>query len=334
MVHSGPAARIVLRRGPLGLHCDGHDVKHAEELRLLEALSTASAVNTADRLGVLDVLVTGPVDAETVAAACGISVRGATALLVALHGLGLASCDDGVRFRVEQRVRAGIKTFGAPLDDVLRSGKPLASGETAAGSAGFYPAMVDELAALLAPLAEAAAALLDPPEHVLDLGAGAAPWSIALARRHPGATVTAVDLPEVAEVTRRAVKAAQLTDRVRVLGGDLFVADLPTDADLVLVANVCHLFEEETNLRLLARARACLRPGGTLAIVDVLPSEEPEQRRVVGLYGLGLLSRTGVGGVHSEVAYRRWLAAAGFATPLVRRLPGINSLITAQVADG
>jgi hypothetical protein len=51
--------------------------------------------------------------------------------------------------------------------------------------------------------------------------------------------------------------------------------------DLIILGNVCHLFSPDTNRALLRRLRPALRDGGTLAIVDALPSAEPGERRPV-----------------------------------------------------
>jgi hypothetical protein len=65
-----------------------------------------------------------------------------------------------------------------------------------AGAAALYPDVVPLLSALFAPVALRAARLLTGRfGNVLDVGAGAAPWSIALAASSPGVRVTALDVP-------------------------------------------------------------------------------------------------------------------------------------------
>ena len=64
---------------------------------------------------------------------------------------------------------------------------------------------------VIARISEAPADLLAQPGlRVLDIGAGAAPWSLAIAAREPGSTVKAVDLPAVMRSTRTAVRKAGL----------------------------------------------------------------------------------------------------------------------------
>jgi hypothetical protein len=58
-------------------------------------------------------------------------------------------------------------------------------------------------------------------------GAGAAPWSLAIARRNPRCRVTALDLGAVLAVTRRAVATAGQADRFDYVSGDVFDGTRP-----------------------------------------------------------------------------------------------------------
>jgi SAM-dependent methyltransferase len=162
----------------------------------------------------------------------------------------------------------------------------------------LYPRLVPLLGELFAPAAQRAADFLAATgPRILEVGAGAAPWSLALASRDPARHVTAVDLPEVISVTRNAVTAAGLEAQFEFVGADIFAAEWEQpEYDLVLAANVCHLFDDETALRLLRCLFNALRPGGTLAIVDVVPHERLDGPRPAVLYALGLLLRSRTGG--------------------------------------
>jgi 2-polyprenyl-3-methyl-5-hydroxy-6-metoxy-1,4-benzoquinol methylase len=194
--------------------------------------------------------------------------------------------------------------------------------DTAYGAADLYPDVVPLLSALFTPAARRAAQLLaGSGVDVLDVGAGAAPWSIALARYGTGRRVTALDLPSVIADTQRAVNAADLMDRFDYMPTDMFTCSLPDAAyDIVLLANVCHLFDDASNRALLQRLRPTLRPDGLLAIIDVLPSTDPAAQRSISLYALGLRLRTSHGAVHPLTAYETWTSDAGFAPLQVEQL--------------
>jgi hypothetical protein len=92
--------------------------------------------------------------------------------------------------------------------------------DTPDGAAALYPGAVGYLGAMLAAVAARAASLLPAAARVLDAGAGAAPWSLAVAARDPACLVTAVDLPAVVPATRRAVRDAGRERQFRFLAGD------------------------------------------------------------------------------------------------------------------
>jgi SAM-dependent methyltransferase len=307
---------------------------------LSEAVAAAAVVQTAERLGVLALLDGGPVTAAELTAACAVSERGAQLLLAALAGLGLAESVGGGAWRAvlpDLAGLAGMPRMWARLDGAVREDRPLVRGDTPGGAAAFYPGAVGHLGAMLAATAERAASLLPPAARVLDAGAGAAPWSLALAARDPACLVTAVDLPAVMPATRRAVTDAGCERQFRFLAGDLFDVELGRGAyDLAIAGNLCHLFGEAANRRLLGRLRDALRPGGTLAVVDVMPGDGPTPRWVA-LYELGLLLRTASGRVHPLAAYLGWLHDAGFEPPerhrLVDRAQGVL-LVARKLAGG
>jgi SAM-dependent methyltransferase len=290
---------------------------------LSEAVAAAAVVQAADRLGVLARLEGGLVTVADLAAACAISERGTRLLVAALAGLGLVEGTGGGAWRAALPDLAGlaaIPRLWARLDAALREGRPLVRGDTPDGAATFYPGAVGHLGAMEAAAAERAASLLPTAARVLDLGAGAAPWSLAVAARDPACLVTAVDLPAVVRATRRAVTGAGRGRQFRFLAGDLFEVDLGRGAyDLAIAGNLCHLFDESANRRLLGRVYDALRPGGTLAVIDVIADEQPT-RRWVALYELGLLLRTASGRVHPLEAYLDWLHDAGFEPPDRHRL--------------
>src|SRR4029450_7896331 len=108
----------------------------------------------------------------------------------------------------------------------------------------FYPDIVTSLGTLMRPAAEAVAEYLSGADQILDVGAGAAPWSLVLARRDPGCRVTALDFASVLALTRRAVGEAGFADQFEYLAGDAFEVSLPPATyDLVLLGNLCHLFD-------------------------------------------------------------------------------------------
>lgn len=284
---------------------------------LQEAIATSAALSAADRLGVLARLDVGPADPITLARDCAISERGARLLLSALSSLGLIEQDaDGV-YHTALPDLAQVSTWITPwgqLNQSIRDDRPARAGDTPGGAEILYPEVVAHLGAYFAPAAKQAVDHLNARgQRVLDLGAGAAPWSLALAARNPDMRVTAVDVPSVLEVTRQVVAASNYAIQFDYLSGDLFTIDLGRSTyDLAIVGNLCHLFDEATNRRLLGRLFDTLRPGGMLAILDALPNEWLDGPRPIVLYALGLLLRTNRGQVYPFSTYVGWLREVGY----------------------
>jgi hypothetical protein len=161
---------------------------------LQEALATSSALIAASHLGVLARLAAGPADPITLVRDCAISERGARLLLAALHSLGLLEEDADGFYRTALSDLVQETTWITPwsqLTQAIRDNQPARAGDTPGGAEILYPEVVAHLGAWFAPAAERAAGYLTARgQRVLDLGAGAAPWSLALAARNPDMRVT------------------------------------------------------------------------------------------------------------------------------------------------
>ena len=288
---------------------------------LQDAVATGAALSAAEKLGVLARLDRGPATPAEVAADCAISQRGAELLLAALAGLGLLEAGAGGAYTATLPGLVRIGALRAPWDHLttaIQLDRPAVSGDTLSGAAAYYPKATPFLGAVMTPVAHKAAEIIVQGRaglRVLDIGAGAATWSLPIAARDSASRITALDVAEVLPVTQRSVAAVGLQDRFEYVGGDLFSIDLtPSTYDVVIAGNVCHLFDVDTNRRLLRRAYEALKPGGQLAILDAVPTDQMDGPRQVVLYALGLLWRTSHGRVYPFSTYNAWLQEIGFTT--------------------
>lgn len=149
---------------------------------------------------------------------------------------------------------------------------------------------------------------LQPGERVLDLGSGGG-IDCLLAVRQVGPTgdVIGVDfLPEMVERATAAAAAVAATN-VRFIRGEIEALPLPDDSvDVVLSNGVPNLSPRK--VRVFAEAFRVLRPGGRLAIVDlVLQHDLPPEIATHPAAWAGCLS-----GALSEVALYKGLRRAGF----------------------
>jgi SAM-dependent methyltransferase len=273
-----------------------------ELLRLLNAvpvplvdtqtqMARARALLEANRLQIFSVLENAPggLTADDVATRTLISVEGADVLLAALYAAGYLRRRGG-RYRNGPWVRRWIldPVHGMPnylllqmqvwsrletLGDVVAAGRPtdfLHDELVSEPSEGqeVYTLAMRELARLLLPEFLRNLRLPHPPRRLLDIGGAHGEYSRALVQRYNGLQATVLDLAgPIATAQRMAAEesnAAGIEFRV----GDALHDDLGSGWDVVLLANVVHLFRREQNLDLFRRIREALAPGGVLVIMD------------------------------------------------------------------
>lgn len=117
---------------------------------------------------------------------------------------------------------------------------------------------------------------------VLDAGCGTGALTELIAGHWQDVRVVALDLaPVVRQVPRGRHTAA--------VAGNLW-EPWPVRADVVVLARVLHDWDDDAATTILERARAALRPGGRIAVVEMLRDEDTHYG---GLCGLHLLVVTG-----------------------------------------
>lgn len=156
---------------------------------LTEAVGAASAIAAGGRLRVFEVLASGPLTAAELAVRCELAAGPAARLLSALTSIGVLDRQGGRhRLAVDRGVVESQSSLWDRLPEVVRGGPP-AGFDDASTAADAYPSLVGLIGALARKAGPRAAVLLAAglPDcaSVLDVGAGAAAWSLALAARHP-----------------------------------------------------------------------------------------------------------------------------------------------------
>jgi SAM-dependent methyltransferase len=282
-------------------------------------------------LGAFDALARiGPASIGRLADELGASPPHLAALLDGLVVLGLLDQVDD-RFELNEvaeryltstspatglvRVAPGPHANWVELADTVRSGRPPNPVEES--GANFYRPLVRATFPTQRRVARRVAAMIGwdrvaGAPHVLDLGAGGAPWSLALLE-HPAASAVVNDIEGVVEEARARVEAAGVAGRVEIRRGSYHEIDIEESAfDAVVLGHVCRAEGEAGSKRLVARAWAALRPGGRLLVADYFADNRRKQSQFGVLMGVTMVASTSTGCAITHGDVHRWLADAGF----------------------
>src|SRR5215470_2525721 len=122
------------------------------------------------------------------------------------------------------------------------------------------------MAPMMFPAAQAIAKYLKPhlagvaAPRVLDIAASHGTFGIAIAQQSPKAQIYALDWANVLQVAEENARKAGLADRLHLIPGSAFDAEIGNGYDAVLITNFLHHFDPATNETLLRRFFAAMNP--------------------------------------------------------------------------
>jgi hypothetical protein len=293
----------------------------------------AQAIHAATKLGIAELLASGPKSVAELASNSGAHAPSLECLLRVLSTLGVFATTPDGRFRntplsevlrgnhpQSQRASAVFLTAAflwRPLGELyqtIRTGEPafqrifgqrffdyLASHED--DSATFNAAMTEGTGYTSTSLL--ASYDFSRFRQVVDVGGGEGALLREILSATPGIRGVLFDLPPV--VSRAsAVLGSDLRARCQIVGGDFFNS-VPEGGDAYLLKGVIHDWPDQDAIKILRNTRRAMRPDATLLLIEkVVDSERP-----VGMMELLMLV---IGGrERTETDFRSLLAASGFA---------------------
>ncbi len=148
---------------------------------------------------------------------------------------------------------------------------------------------------------------------VLDLGAGGAPWSIAVLKACPNGFAVINDFDGVLEVAKRKTQEHEVSDRCEFRSGNFHELEFETDKyDLVVLGHVCRTEGEAGAKSLIERAFTYLKPGGRLLLADYFVDKERKFNPHGVLMGMTMMTSTVKGFPITNEQATGWLREAGF----------------------
>jgi hypothetical protein len=318
----------------------------------------AQAVSVVARLGVADVLSTGPRHVDHIASRVGAHAPTLYRLLRAVADQGVLAELDGRRFAL------------TPLGDTLRTGAPgscagtltligsrfhrsawtglydsVRSGEPAFARIHGVPCFEylrehpEDLAVFNAAMREVSEAFVASvvPLYdfggfrvIVDVGGGQGHLLAAILAAHPAVRGVLFDLPEV--VAGAGPTLAAVSDRCRVVGGDFF-GHVPAGGDAYLLSNVLHDWADERAVAILQSCRKAMAPTSKLLLMEGVLSDQPRPDPLLKLVDLEMLISTENGRQRTRGEFAELLERSGFRLSGVTPGPFV-SVLEAAPAPG
>jgi SAM-dependent methyltransferase len=251
-------------------------------------------LSTAVHLNLFTALAERPSTPAELAQNLQLQERGTHRLLAALAAIGYVAERNGRYHNTPMTekwffgdtvldMKAAMTSFGAFLSqlwphapEIVRSGeRPFNFYEFTASIPGLshaHQTMMQSNANLVGPDIVKKVALPPTGTRLLDVGGGHGQFTIHFCQAQPQLTATIMDSEIALETAQQNIAKAHLTDRVDLYAADLWQVAWGTDWDVILLFNLLHHYDLETNRRLLQKAHAALKPGGKVAIFDQVAS--------------------------------------------------------------
>jgi ubiquinone/menaquinone biosynthesis C-methylase UbiE len=217
---------------------------------------------------------------------------------------------------------AMLGAFG-DVGEVVRKGGPLDGSGNMLPENDIWVTFATSMWPMAAMAARKAAPLIAEPGRqikVLDIAAGHGYMGIGVAQSNPEAEIVAADWKNVLEVALENAARAGVGDRFRTVPGDVFETELGSGYDLVTVSNFFHCFDAQTNIRLLKKVHAAMKPGGRLATIDFVPNEDRVSPPAAAAFAINMLNCTESGDVYTFREFDAMFRAAGFGESRMQAL--------------
>lgn len=144
-----------------------------------------------------------------------------------------------------------------------------------------------------------------------DAGGSGALLSIMVAKHNKHMRCMSFDLPPVAPIAQKNIDHLGVADRVKTVDGDFFADTLPK-ADIVVMGNILHDWDEEKKMVLIKKAYEALPAGGAFVAIENVIDDQRKQNVFGMMMSLNMLIETGTGFDYTFQDFTNWTNAIGF----------------------
>ena len=159
---------------------------------------------------------------------------------------------------------------------------------------------------------------------LIDVGGSAGLLSLMVARHNAHMRCTSFDLPPVEPVANATIQQFGLSEQVKTASGDFFTMPIP-DADIVVMGNILHDWDEENKISLMKKAYDALPADGAFVAIENIIDSERKQNIFGMMMSLNMLIETGTGFDYTFADFNRWANIAGFKSTSIIPLTGPSS---------
>ena len=303
---------------------------------MMQAYQRTAALKAAVDLDIFRAVGEGPGDVTSIARHCKASERGTRILCDFLVINGVLAKENGTYKHTPMSAAfldprspaclASIAQFLGNaalhepthhLADIVRSGRTTLPGSGTVEPNNpvwvqFAQTMSPMMAPLAGPLGKVALDGHSGPMKVLDIAAGHGLFGIEIAKQNPQAHVTGLDWALVLRVALENAEKAGVSDRYEMLPGSAFEVSFGGPYDAVLLTNFLHHFDVPTNIGLLKKVRAALKPGGRAATLEFVPNPDRVSTPMPAAFAMTMLTSTESGDAYTYAELASMYTEAGF----------------------
>jgi 2-polyprenyl-3-methyl-5-hydroxy-6-metoxy-1,4-benzoquinol methylase len=204
------------------------------------------------------------------------------------------------------------------LTESVRKGSGAGDSFIAADDDRLWVEFARGMAPMMVPAAETIAQVLRPAlagktsAKILDVAAGHGIFGVTVAEHFQNAQIYALDSANVLKVAEENAAAHGVRARYHLLPGSAFDVNWGTGYDAVLLTNFLHHFDQQTNVGLLKKAHAALKPGGQAIILDFIPNEDRVSPPIPAMFTITMFGGTEHGDTYTFSQFSQMCSDAGF----------------------